>query len=32
MPTIVIVAALGSILATALLTWVLWRMNRPGGD
>jgi hypothetical protein len=32
MPLIVIIAALGSITATALLTWVLWRLNRPDGE
>jgi hypothetical protein len=29
MPLWIIAAALGSIAATALLTWVLWRMNLP---
>jgi hypothetical protein len=29
MPSIVIIAGIGSIAATALLTWALWRMNKP---
>ncbi len=30
MPAWLILAALGAIAITALLTWVLWRLNAPG--
>lgn len=29
MPIWIVLAALGSILVTAVLAWVLWRMNAP---
>ncbi|MGQ0533532.1 MAG: hypothetical protein ACT4OF_12710 [Caulobacteraceae bacterium] len=29
MPLWIIVAALGTVALTALLTWILWRMNEP---
>ncbi|MGE0743195.1 MAG: hypothetical protein AB7O98_17805 [Hyphomonadaceae bacterium] len=29
MPTVVVIAGLASILATAVLTWILWRVNQP---
>lgn len=31
MPTLVLAAALGSIVITALLAFALWRMNTPRG-
>jgi hypothetical protein len=30
MPLWLILAAVGTIVITALLTWVLWRINAPG--
>lgn len=32
MPPIVIAAIIGSIVLTAGLTWVLWRMNNDSGE
>jgi hypothetical protein len=32
MPLLVVLAALGSIVATAALTWVLWRLNKPPNE
>lgn len=32
MPVWIIAAALGTIALTALLTWILWRMNLPERD
>jgi len=32
MSMLVLFAALASIVITALLAWVLWRMNAPAGD